>query len=123
MNKFLTIDLLILALGACYSPGQVADDNALWPAVQMAWPAVKADIVAGGGDPSAFDVVIQSKDTLQLTAILGTWGSLRDVAVGHIDARVAAFEIAPGVGVSLKERVANFELSLIQLIKPSGVFQ
>lgn len=116
-SKIVTVLLLAFALAGCssFSIGEMADDNALWPAVEMSWSAVKADVERGGGDTTLFDAVITTRDIVQLRAIIGTFSTLRDAAVSGFDARVVAMEITLGVAKSLREQLSNFENALIQL--------
>lgn len=113
MKRILTFALLAGALCACVA----IDKSALWPAVKSAWPAVRADVVRGGADPSMFDPLIDTENAIGLVSAMPTWPAMDASAKVGIQARVAGGEISLGVAQSILERLSNFGIALSQLTK------
>lgn len=121
MKYLATLTLLLLA--AC--AGNKARQEALFPAVQMVWPNVKADIqrgidVAGLADDTVLlgqiEQIDNAVDNDNYFLLYGVaWSVLEPYGQAGIADRVATGEVHPLVADSLKERLKNFGASLLLL--------
>lgn len=123
--------VVLLLLASC--SGLTARQEALLPAMRLAWPGVSADIDRGVSDGvttgrltaeqasallaarDAFTAALDSGDTMALASI--SWVPLQAEAVAGIMARVTLGEASTGVAQSLTERLRNFSESLFLLLE------
>jgi hypothetical protein len=107
-----TIGVLAL-LVAC--TGLTARQKVLLPAMQSAWPAVKADLERGvpvrTDDIAAFDVALTAGDVAAIRLV--PWQLLDESAQAGIAVRVTAGTITEGVAGSLRERLKNFREAVL----------
>lgn len=91
----------IIALAGCV--GQRARDNALMPAMQLAWPGVKEDVERGPVivDTTSFDSDIKAG----VFPTYAEWTPLQSAAYANIDAA----QFSEGIKVSRRERVKQFD--------------
>lgn len=116
MRRNSTTKVLALAscalLAACW--GLSARQKALLPAIQGAWPGVKADLERGvprlDAEIAALEVGINEGAPKKIAAV--EWPRLAASAIAGAAARVEKGEISVGVAASLGERVSNFGESL-----------
>ena len=102
--------LLALMLVAC--AGGAARQRALLPAMHLAWPGVRADVVASAPGPEVLAIADDmdsalASDDPQLV-VLVPWPPLRDAATAGILAKEQADLLGPSPAASLRERVARF---------------
>lgn len=119
-NLFMSLGLLVLA--AC--SGLSARQEALLPAMRLAWPGVETD-VRNGLYEAALDQSLESFDSamkrLELDrlgeglaegnpAVIGSvaWSPLEEIGNFGLTQRVSRNEISAGVADSLRERLRNF---------------
>lgn len=117
MTNFLAAILCVL-LAVPVLPGCTAGDKARDAAVQtidLADDNVEADIRAGVDSPELaavadeFFYAVGTKDRDQIAGVVHLWPMLRDAAELGFARRVAAGEIGPGVVVSKRVRLNEFE--------------
>jgi hypothetical protein len=129
--KKLAIPILLLVAAGCV--GLFARKHALFPAAQLAWKGVSADIEKGVADAvakgeldeagaalarnqaSQMAGALEKKDRRALFSTRAIWPLLRAYAEQGITARVVAGEISAGVSQSLFERIRKFEEALHKL--------
>lgn len=120
--KNLVFALGLLALGAC--TGLSARQEALLPALRLAWPGVETDVRSGIEEsalsnrlpPPAIEVQRSALARLGQALAAGDpptlatvdWTALSDSANHGLNQRVARGEISLGVSGSLRERLRNF---------------
>lgn len=125
MKRAILTGLLLGAVLAC--AGVAARDEALLPAMRLAWPGISMDIEQGieAASPPPESVAYIRAETLRMTEALADgnraavfaadWPNLRLVAEAGIDDREARGLIGPGVAASLRERVAVFSDAWLKL--------
>lgn len=113
--------LSAILLLAC--AGARARNDALLPAMALAWPGIASDVqvaVDGGLVPSLEEALRVRAASAEMTAALAAkdlsrvrrvlWPTLlHDAALQGIDLRLSRGEVGPGVADSLRERVKNFD--------------
>lgn len=113
------------ALFATSCAGGAARDNALMPAIQQAWPGVKADldrgflVQPGTVDQTAearLDFAIRAGDRAAVN--LNDWIIVQPMAGVGIADRLAKGEIGPNGWNSLRERLRLFDQSIRSLNQP-----
>ena len=124
MKRFPSLALLaLLAASAC--AGVAARDEALLPAMRLAWPPI-AELVERGTanriDGAQVPVLAAARE---MTAALDSgdrervaavdWPILRFAAAEGIKRRIEAGEIGPGVAESLAERILQFDAAFWKL--------
>lgn len=115
----------LVALLVCACAGLKARENALLPAMQVAWPPIAQQVERGiQEDPSnAEHLRLEAQemaDALQATSVDllrdVDWPALQQSAVIGINARVSSQEITSGVAGSLLERVSQFNNAYVKAI-------
>lgn len=102
-----TMLLLAATLAAC---GSLARGHALWPAVKLAWPGVRADIDSSplfpAGQVALLDSAVQADDWTMVSAADPV--TIDSAARAGIRAHMDAGEIGPAVASSKIERLDQF---------------
>jgi L-serine deaminase len=103
-----------------------AREEALIPAMQMAWQHMQPEIEAGiqlqpeaarealRASRDAMSDALESGDRFQVGA--QDWAQLSTLAIAGVNAQMTAGEIGPGVAASLLERIANFNEAYLLLV-------
>ena len=106
--------LALLLCSGCIVSG--VRKSSLLPAIQLAWPGVRADVEAGGAftsDLVRWDMAVDNGEFAGLDVAL-----LRDEAVAGVDARLAAGEVgAVGAGIMI-QRAVNFHDAVEEYLRP-----
>ena len=111
-NAIASLALLVIT-AAC--TGVAARNEALIPAMEVAWVNIQEDVRAGAAvegvdvEPTIFAMTeaLASGDRYQVLAV--DWASMRTLAITGITSQVTNGEIGPGVAASLIERITNFD--------------
>lgn len=108
MKRHRIVTFAALAFVAC--TGIKARQDVLLPAIQAAWPAVRAEAMLG--DPKVEPVAVQADTALQAgdKAAIGAvpWPLLQTAATAGISDKVTAGTVSVGVADSLRERDRQF---------------
>ena len=111
----LFLGVLLMLLPSCLTGHAI--DETLLPAMEAAWPGVRADIERapeGEGVPvmvlDVFEAALGGADYGVMVGV--DWPVLEAAAYAGIQARLDAGEIGPGVKISLIERVLRFRYAL-----------
>jgi hypothetical protein len=109
------VAMLMVNLEGCAAWRQEARVQAVSPAVEQAWPGIKADAEAGAADRSdlaAVETMAQAVDSgdCREVARVGAvvWPEVERLATEGIALRLSRGEIGPGVAQSKLERLALF---------------
>ncbi len=122
--------LVALFLFAACS-GITARQRVLLPAMQMAWPSIRAEVDGGIADGEAKQrLTTEQGDGLRAAAAQASnaietgagvaavpWPALRVEAEAGVAARVAGGAVSPGVAASLLERQAQFWRSVATYVE------
>lgn len=113
MRIVLALVATALCLGGCL--GIQARNNALAPAVQLAWDGVKEDVERGPNPAPAtlpaFDLAVRGKDRAVLAGlVVSVWPDIKATA----EANIHAAPFSAGVKASRLERVFQFDRALHQ---------
>lgn len=108
--------LLLMVLTSC-GP-QIVQENSLYPAMDLAWPGIRADAelaqdTIDGVDLDGFQESLVGRDEMQLKV---DWPAVQVAANIGIDRRVDLGEASEGVAETLRERVIRFDKAINALV-------
>ncbi len=112
-----TLLIMCLLLTSCLAAR--VEDKTLLPAVQSAWPGVRADIemdpaeAVSDADLAFATAAIVAGDRTGIRAI--AWAPMDASASAGIAFRVSSGEIGAGVAQSLNERLIQFRSAILEL--------
>lgn len=108
---------LLLIAAAC--SGVTARQQALLPAMRLAWGSIAAEVVAGNSELRVpvddATVALGAGDYAAIAAI--DWPKMRAAAEASIAADVAASKVGPAVAKSLQARLDAFGNSLTKFLE------
>lgn len=126
-----TIAILFACMLAPACIGSRTKPLALFPPVQLTWPAVEEDVLRGIADgvedgdlaqdganemnthTLAFGVAINASDLEGVRRV--PWSAMRPWAERGIVDKIDDGEISPGVAASLREQLSNFTEAIVAL--------
>lgn len=106
--------LLCAPMSGCWA-SQKAQREALYPALDLAWPGVRGDAERGGAEDEFLDGFGDALQARQATTLKLTWPGVRAAAEHGIEERQADLEIGPGVAQSLTRRLDEFDRGISRL--------
>lgn len=128
MNSVFLMGLLLIGAGCSGCAGLNARQKVLLPTMQVVWPNVRVTAERGveALPPEGRTEALATLDLFGAALTAGTeegiahvhpsWIQISAWADNGIDARVEAKEIGPGVALSLKERVRQFNDALAEFL-------
>ena len=112
--KSIVLSVLVMLLCACTTTR--VQDRTLTPAIESAYPGVRADAELGGmpaGDLLLWDAGIEAGNLRGLDV-----GALESFALLGVDARLAAGEIGPLGAEIMRDRARSFRRAVEELLRP-----
>jgi hypothetical protein len=123
MKNLLLSVVLAITMTSCIA--SKARENALLPAMNLAWPGVHADIERGVADAQLPDRSMVDFEIVKIEVALDSglaadfrvvsWGVLEPFGQRGINDRIADGEMSEMVAESLRERLRNFGVGLSKM--------
>lgn len=129
-SAFLSI-LALAGIVACACAGLKARENVLLPTMRQTWPSIKLLAQRGAGEFAEAPRVLLVLEIAEMSDLMEApidsntitklrqvdWPLLRVAADLGVSARETAAEIGPGVAVSLRERIVQFDAAYNEAVK------